>query len=104
MKLVINTPQDIGNAVRAMRKVNHVRLEDLAKAIGVSKQTATNLETGQAKLVTLLLALQEVGLELSVEMPDSALSFLSRKRDPMARRRKPTDTAGQEQPPTEPQY
>ena len=73
MKLTIDTPEDLALALRAVRKDSRVRLEDLARTVGVSKQTATHAEQGKAKLATMLAFLRELGVTVSVEVPQSAV-------------------------------
>jgi DNA-binding XRE family transcriptional regulator len=80
MKVTIQSPEELGLALRAVRKHSRVRLEDLAQTVGVSKQTATNVEQGKAKLGTMLEFLREMGIVVSVEIPESALSTLDRLR------------------------
>jgi DNA-binding XRE family transcriptional regulator len=54
VKLVVSDPIELANAIRAVRKHAGVRLDDMAAAVGVSKQTITNLEAGRCKLSTAL--------------------------------------------------
>lgn len=81
MKLVVSDPVQLANAIRAVRKHAGVRLDDMAAAVGVSKQTITNLEAGRCKLSTALDVLRQLGLELSVDLPDSSISTYKRLRD-----------------------
>jgi DNA-binding XRE family transcriptional regulator len=78
MKLTVQTAEELGLALRAVRKDSHVRLEDLAQTVGVSKQTATNVEQGKAKLSTMFAFLQEMGVVVSVEIPQSVLPILQK--------------------------
>lgn len=78
---IINSPKDLGDAIRAVRKDSQVLLEDLAQIVGVSKQTATNLEQGKAKLETLFAFMQELGVTMSVEIIDSAFERLQHMRE-----------------------
>ena len=77
----IQSSKDLGDAIRAVRKDSHVLLEDLAQIVGVSKQTATNLEQGRAKLETLFAFMQELGVSMSVEIMDSAFERLQQMRE-----------------------
>eukprot|EP01031_Cornospumella_fuschlensis_P018321 gene18321-22424_t len=79
--VTINSPKDLGDAVRAVRKDSKVLLEDLAQIVGVSKQTATNLEQGKVKLETLFAFMQELGVTMSVEIMDSAYERLQHLRE-----------------------
>ena len=78
MKLKIDSPEGLALALRAVRRHSHVRLDDLAKTVGVSKQTATNVEQGKAKLSTMFAFLRELGVVVSVEVPEGALPVLRR--------------------------
>jgi DNA-binding XRE family transcriptional regulator len=81
VKLVVSDPVELASAIRAVRKHAGVRLDDMAAAVGVSKQTITNLEAGRCKLSTVLDVLRQLGLELSVDLPDSSISTYKRLRD-----------------------
>lgn len=80
MKHIIHSAEDLGFALRAVRKSAKVRLDDLSQTVGVSKQTTTNLEQGKptVQLGTVLQLLKEMGLTLSVDLPESALPALRR--------------------------
>lgn len=80
MKLVVSDPIELANAIRAVRKNTGVRLDDMAAAVGVSKQTITNLEAGRCKLSTALDVLRQLGLELCVDLPDSSVPSYMRLR------------------------
>lgn len=81
MKLVVSDPIELANAIRAVRKDAGVRLDDMAAAVGVSKQTITNLEAGRCKLSTALDVLRQLGLELSVDLPDASVPSYKRLRN-----------------------
>lgn len=80
MKRIIHSAEDLGFALRAVRKSAKVRLDDLALTARVSKQTAVNLERGMptVQLGKVLQLLKEVGLTLSVDLPESAVPALHR--------------------------
>lgn len=94
MKHIIHSPEDLGFALRAVRKSAKVRLDDLSQTAGVSKQTTANVEKGKSTVQfgTVLQLLKEVGLTLSVDLPESALSALGRVQKE-ARERVMTDHA-----------
>jgi len=80
MQHIIHSAQDLGFALGAVRESTKVRLDDLSQTVGVSKQTTTNLEQGKptVQLGTVLQLLKEMGLTLSVDLPESALPALRR--------------------------
>ena len=80
MKHLIHSADDLGIALRAVRKSSKVRVDDLSLTVGVSKQTTTNLEKGKptVQLGTVIKLLNELGLKLSVDIPESALPALRR--------------------------
>ena len=80
MKHIIHSSEDLGFALRAVRKSAKVRLDDLSQTARVSKQTTANLEKGKptVQLGKVLQLLKEVGLTLSVDLPESALPALRR--------------------------
>ena len=80
MKLIIHSSEDLGFSLRAVRKSAKVRLDDLSLTAGVSKQTTVNFEKGKptVQIGTVLQLLKEVGLTLSVDLPESALPALLR--------------------------
>lgn len=78
MKVKISSPTDLGLVVRAMRRVSNVRIDDFAGLAGVSKQFASDLEHGKPTLQIglALKVLQDLGVEVSAEVPSSALQHL----------------------------
>jgi transcriptional regulator with XRE-family HTH domain len=80
MKHIISSSEDLGFALRAVRKSSKVRLDDLSQTARVSKQTTANLEKGlpTVQLGKVLQLLAQVGLTLSVDLPESALPALKR--------------------------
>lgn len=80
MKHQIHSAEDLGFALRAVRKSASVRLDDLSQTVHVSKQTTTNVEQGKptVQLGNVLRLLKEMGLTLSVDLPESALPALHR--------------------------
>ena len=80
MQLPIHTVQDIGLAVRAVRKQSHIRIDDFALTAGVSKQFMTDLENGKAtvQMGKVLELLKELGLVVTVEVPQQAWPLLQK--------------------------
>ena len=69
MKVTIQSADELGLVLRAVRKDSGVPLEDLAQTVGVSRQTATNVEQGRTKVSTMIAFLREMGIVVSVEIP-----------------------------------
>lgn len=79
MKHQILSVEDLGLAIRAVRKSTNVRQDDLAGAVRVSRQFTVDVEKGKptVQLGRVLLLLQELGIVLNVEIPDEASRTLS---------------------------
>jgi y4mF family transcriptional regulator len=88
MKHLIRTPDDLALALRAVRKSAGLRQDDLAGAVGVSRQFAVDVEKGKptVQLGKVLQLLAELGIALSVDIPDDAGPTLDRlKLEPRPR-------------------
>lgn len=79
--------QDIGFLVRATRKGARIRLDDLAGTVKMSKQFVSDLELGKpgVQLGKVLQVLQEMGLYLYVDVPDSTAQQLERSKELIAK-------------------
>ena len=87
MQLKITNVQDLGTALRAVRKSSHVRIDDLASFAGVSKQFMSDLEHGKEtiRLGLVLKVLDEIGLHLTVDLPDEVVDRWQRLRQSQAK-------------------
>jgi y4mF family transcriptional regulator len=74
MKHSILSPLDLARVIRAARKSVKVRQDDLAGAVGVSRQFAVDVEKGKptVQLGKVLQLLNELGVVLSVDLPEEA--------------------------------
>jgi len=72
MNVKIDSPAALGLLVRASRKAMNLRQDDAAGSIGVSENFLGKVERGSARVQwgKLFQVLQELGLELSVEVPE----------------------------------
>lgn len=75
MQIPVRTPLDLGLALRAVRKSQKVRLDDAAGSARVSPVLVREVEHGKetvsfGKVMQIML---EMGLELSVDIPESAI-------------------------------
>lgn len=97
MKHIIHSAEDLGFALRAVRKGAKVRLDDLSNTVHVSKQTTTNVEQGKPSVQfgIVLRLLKELGLTLSVDLPESALPALRRVQREAQDRSKAADSLDQ---------
>lgn len=75
MRIPLIEPADIGHLIRATRKVQRLRQDDAAGAIGVSDVFLGGLENGAtgARLDKVLQVLHGLGIELSAEVSDEVL-------------------------------
>lgn len=78
MKLNIKSSKELGHVVRAVRKDAGVRIDDLAGIVGANKQTTANLELGvpSVGIGFVLKHLSELGITLTLDIPESALKRL----------------------------
>ena len=74
MLISLDSPKDLGLAIRATRKAAKVRIDDLAATTGVSKQFAQDLEHGKEgiRLGLAMKIMKELGVILQVDVPDSS--------------------------------
>ncbi len=74
MKILLNTPQEVGRIVRAARKAERLRQDDAAGAMGVSDVFLWTLEKGSpgVRLDNLLQVFRALGIQLSAEVRDEA--------------------------------
>lgn len=74
MQLPINSVADLGLALRAVRRTSKLRLDDMASTSGVSKQFASDVELGKetVRMGLVFKVLSEMGLKLSVDIPDQS--------------------------------
>jgi y4mF family transcriptional regulator len=113
MKHTIQSTEELGLVIRAVRKSTQVRQDDLAAFVGVSRQFTVDVEKGKptVQLARVLRLLKELGIELSVDIPSAAskeLELLTRRRsessrltatsDPSTIRHDETDAAERDNP------
>lgn len=73
MRIVIDSPKAIGALIRATRKAEGVRQDDVAGAVGVSDVFLGRLENGApgARLDKVFQVLNQLGLKLHAEVSDA---------------------------------
>lgn len=79
MKHSILSVEDLGLAIRAVRKSAQVRQDDLAGAVGVSRRFTAEVERGKptVQFGRVLRLLDELGIALSIDIPDDASRALA---------------------------
>jgi hypothetical protein len=82
MRIPIQSVNDIGLAIRAVRRHSRVRIDDLAGTAGVSKQFTQDVEHGKPTIQfgRVLKLLAELGIPLEVDIPDEAAHALATLR------------------------
>lgn len=92
MRIPISTPAELGLLVRAARKAQGLRLDDAAAFAGVGPVFAGDVERGKAtvQLGRVLQLLEQLGLRVLIDAPDSTEPMLStlRARKPRERRKR----------------
>lgn len=75
----IRSVHDLGEVVRSVRKASGVRQDDVAGSVGVSHVFMRDLERGKetAQIGRALQVLQELGVKVSVEIPDDVFERLT---------------------------
>ena len=94
MKHTIQSAEELGLVIRAVRKSTQVRQDDLAAMVGVSRQFTVDVEKGKptVQLARVLRLLKELGIELSVDIPSAASKELERLTRRRAESPRPTAT------------
>ena len=79
MQRPINSVADLGLALRAVRRTSKLRLDDMAATAGVSKQFASDVELGKetVRMGLVFKVLGEMGLKLSVDIPEQSAPELA---------------------------
>ena len=74
MQLPITSADQLGLALRAVRKAAGVRQDDLAGTLGLSTRFASEVEHGKptAQLGKVLQLLQALGITVTLDLPDDA--------------------------------
>lgn len=82
MLIDIRSVAELGLAIRAVRKAQAVRMDDLAGSAGVGPVFVREVERGKetVQLGRVMKLLLELGIELKADVPDHALAMLERLR------------------------
>lgn len=99
MLITIHSPQELGLLIRATRKSQAVRMDDLAGSADVGPVFVREVERGKetVQLGRVMRLLAELGIELKADIPAEALPSLERLREvgvkPLTPRRAATKPA-----------
>lgn len=76
MKIKITKPQDLGLLIRATRKHQRLRLDDVAGSAGLGPVFVREVERGKetVQFGRLIRLLHELGIELSADVADDVLA------------------------------
>lgn len=82
MQVMIQSPKTLGLLIRATRKTQRVRMDDLAGSAGVGPVFVREVERGKetVQLGRVLSLLAELGIELRADVPDNVLPAFERLR------------------------
>lgn len=95
MIITIKSAQDIGLLIRATRKSQGMRLDDVAGSAGVGHVFAREVEHGKetVQLGRVIKLIDELGIHLNADVPDEVLAEFERLREkglrPLKRRKPP---------------
>jgi transcriptional regulator with XRE-family HTH domain len=89
MKIQISEPFMVGPAVRATRRSLALRQDDAAGTIGVSENFLSKVERGgdAVQWNKLFQVMQQLGIKVSVEIPDSASELFSLELEKVLQKR-----------------
>lgn len=104
MNIRITSPRELGLAIRATRKTQKLRLDDLAGSAGVGHVFAREVERGKetVQLGRVMRLLAELGIELKAEISAAAAPEFARLQSvgvkPLRRRRSAKSPAAGHEP------
>ncbi|PXX36842.1 helix-turn-helix domain-containing protein [Undibacterium pigrum] len=80
IKIQITTVAELGEVIRATRKANNIRLDDVASMAGLSPVFVGDVEYGKStvQMGRVLQLLRELGLKLVVDVPVSTMPELQK--------------------------
>ena len=79
MKIPLHTATDIGQIVRASRKVQKIRQDDAAGSIGVSENFLGKIERGNDSVQwgKLFQVLEGLGIRVILDVPESVHTYIN---------------------------
>jgi transcriptional regulator with XRE-family HTH domain len=82
MKMPVSSAAELGLLIRSVRRASGVRIDDLAATAGMSKQFVQDVEYGKpsVQLGLVLKLLAELGMPLTIDIPEAAAQELPEVR------------------------
>ena len=82
MKMPVPSTAELGLLIRSVRRASGVRIDDLAATAGLSKQFVQDVEHGKptVQLALVLKLLAELGMPLTIDIPQAAAEELAEVR------------------------
>lgn len=79
MGIPVDTPESLGHLVRAVRRAQGIRQDDLAAILGVSHVTLMNIERGKkgVSFDRVMHVLRELGIRMQLDVPAEVASRLA---------------------------
>lgn len=71
MQIPVNSPVELGRVVRAVRRAQRIRQDDLAQMVAVSHVTLMNIERGKegVSIGRVMELLRELGVRVQLDVP-----------------------------------
>jgi len=103
MELLIKTPQELGLLVRATRKQQKIRMDDVAGSAGVGPVFVREVERGKStvQLGRVMKLLAELGIELRADVSDEVIPAFEHLKKVGVKPLKPRRSARNDTPPAD---
>lgn len=105
MLIKISTPQDLGLIIRAARKQQRLRMDDVAGSAGVGPVFVREVERGKptVQLGRVMQLMAELGVELRVDVPAEVVPVFDALKQTGVKPLKPRKISGTAEPRKAPQ-
>jgi len=79
MRIPVDSPESLGQLVRALRRAQGIRQDDLAAMVGVSHVTLMNIERGKKGVAfdRVMDVLRELGIRMQLDVPAEVAAQLA---------------------------
>jgi len=83
MRIPVDSPESLGQLVRALRRAQGIRQDDLAAMVGVSHVTLMNIERGKKGVAfdRVMDVLRELGIRMQLDVPAEVAAQLAHPRN-----------------------